>query len=213
MSRCRLAFACLLVVSAAIAGCTPFGRQDPLRVVAPAPPIPIDPDWPQVDWSLLVQRPVADQTRGSVRVVVRTEGAHLAFYPGIAWLDQLPEMLQAQFLRAFTDSGRIPSVARPGVARADYALATEIRRFDAVEESRGRLVVDLELQATLLEIRTGKSLASRVFRSQDPVDGRGADALTGAFERALGVLLVDVIDWTLAEAPDPRVATHEIPGR
>jgi cholesterol transport system auxiliary component len=208
--RHRFAFACLLL-SVALAGCMPFGRSDPLRIVAPAPTVATDPEWPRVDWSLLVQRPIADQTRGSTRVVVRTGGARLAYYPGIAWLDELPEMLQSEFLRAFADSGRVGAVARPGVARARYALASEIRRFDAVEESRGNLVVELELQVGLLEVRTGELLASRVFRNRTPVDGNDADALTAAFERALGELIGDVVGWTLS-AP-PAVAEKSAPGR
>jgi cholesterol transport system auxiliary component len=165
------------------------------------PAITLDPAWSQVDWSLLVQRPIADQTRGSVRIVVRSDNARLSYYPGIAWLDELPEMLQTELLRAFTDSGRIPAVARPGVARARFALATEIRRFDAVqdgvENDAGRLAVELELQAALLEVRTGELLASRVFRQRVPAAGRDADTLTAAFESALGLLTSELIGWTL----------------
>lgn len=210
----RIAIGCgILFATLSLGGCVALGGPDPVKIVAPAPIVPADPAWPAVDWSLLVQRPVADQTRGSVRIVVRTANSQLAFYPGLAWLDELPEMLQTELLRAFADSGRIPAVARPGVARASYALATEIRRFDAIEESRGQLVVEIELQAALLEVRTGEQQASRVFSHRVPVAGGGVEALTGAFEDALGALIGEMIGWTLAVAPDRKSKTNEDSGR
>jgi len=191
----------LLLVLTLLAGCMPFARHETLRIIAPAPIVEADPDWPRVERPLLVQRPIADQTRGSTRIVVRLAGTSLAFYPGVAWLDVLPEMLQAELIRAFTDSGRLPAVTRPGTARGPYALATEVRRFDAVEVARHSLTVELEIQATLLEVRSGKPLATRTFRSSVPVDGRDADALAAAFETALGALERELIGWTLRAVP------------
>jgi len=202
----------LLLLTVSFGGCVPLNNGDPLRIIAPEPVVTVDPAWPQVDWSLLVQRPVADQTRGGVRIVVRTAQSTLVLYPGVAWLDELPEMLQTEMLHAFADSGRIAAVARPGAARARFALATEIRRFDAVEQSRGVLAIELDLHATLVEVQTGEILASQVFHSEVPVAAADADALTDAFESALGQLIEPLIGWTLNAAPDTR-SGEEAPAR
>jgi cholesterol transport system auxiliary component len=188
----------LLVIG--LSGCAALRGPEPLRIVAPAPQVAADPEWPAADWTLVVQRPVADKTRGSARIVVRSEHARLAYYPAIAWLDELPEMLQSQLLAAFTDSGRLAGAVRPGTARARFSLTTEVRAFDIVDES-GSLSAELEVHAGLLESRTGALVAHHVFRQRAPVAGQGVDALTDAFERALGALIGEVIGWTLATAP------------
>jgi cholesterol transport system auxiliary component len=194
---------CLLVsAAAALAGCIQLPKPaEPVGIVAPQPVVTADPGWPEVAWSLVVQRPLADQTRGSVRIVVRTPHSRLAFYPGVTWLDEMPNMLQALLLKAFTDSGRIAGVARPGTAQARYALAAEVRCFEAVEAPTGALRVELELQAGMIEQRSGRMVATRVFAADSPVAGNDVRALTGAFETALEKLLADVVGWALGAVP------------
>jgi cholesterol transport system auxiliary component len=194
--------ALLLGVLIGLAGCVRLPQpSEPVRLVAPQIRITADPAWPNVPWTLAVQRPISDQTRGSARIVVRSGGSRLSYYPGLAWLDEMPDMLQALVLQGFVDSGRIPSAGRPGTAQARYGLATEVRRFDAVDDGRG-LTVELELQAGLVELRTGRMLAARVFTSRAPVSGSGADRLTEAYETALGDLVRSLVGWTLTAAPD-----------
>jgi cholesterol transport system auxiliary component len=205
--------ACALFLLLCLGGCAPLtGGADPLRIVAPDLTVETESTWPAADWTLVVQRPVADKTRGSSRVVVRSDHARLAFYPGIAWLDELPEMVQALLLQAFTDTGRVAGVVRPGSAKARYALATEIRRFEAVDAGGGDLEVELEVQASLLELRSGGMVESRVFTARTPVAPDGVDALTDGFERALDTLIGDLIGWTLNTAPAASEAATEAAG-
>lgn len=195
----------LFVMSSLIAstGCVPFrGGAGTFRIVAPEPHPVADPAWPAAGYTLAIQRPVADKTRGTSRIVVRSGPSRLAFYPDAAWLDELPEMLQSLLLQAYTDSGRWPGAVRPGTARARFSLASEIRRFEAVDEGDGRLVVELQMQAALLEVRNGRLVASRVFEYRVPVEGDGVDALAAGFEAALGALIGELIGWTLASTPD-----------
>ena len=173
-----------------------------LRIVAPDPHLAAADGGPPADYTLTIQRPIADKTRGTSRVIVRSGHARLAFYPDVAWVDELPEMLQSLLLQAFTDKGQWTGIVRPGAARARYSLGTEIRRFEAVEQGDGRLVVELQVQAGLLEVRSGRLVASQVFESRVPVAGNDVDALIAAFESALGELIGDLIAWTRATAPD-----------
>jgi cholesterol transport system auxiliary component len=198
MTRGPFVLSVLLMVG--LSGCAALRGPAPLRIVAPVPVVATDPGWPGASWTLVVQRPVADKTRGTARVVVRSKHARLAYYPDIAWLDELPEMLQSQLLTAFTDSGRLAGAVRPGTARARFSLGTEVRAFDAVDEG-GSLAVELEVHAALLELRSGALVAHQVFTQRAPVAGEDVDALTDAFESALGALIGDVIAWTLEAAP------------
>ncbi|MBX3707620.1 MAG: membrane integrity-associated transporter subunit PqiC [Pseudomonadales bacterium] len=203
---------CALVPLLLLAGCLRLpARTEPIRIVAPAVAVTPAQDWPVVAWSLAVQRPIADQTRGSVRVVVRTPHSRLAFYPGIAWLDELPDMLQSILLEGFVDSGRVASVARPGTALARYQLVADIRAFDLVDAGAG-LATDLVVHGSLVEVRTGRIVASRVFRTDASVSGRGVDAVTAAFEQALARLVGEVVEWTLRAPPlEPDSAPDDPP--
>lgn len=194
---------CLLTGLLVLGGCLQLpDRAQPVRVVAPQSVVTADAAWPVVAWSLAVQRPITDQTRGSVRIVVRSPHSRLSFYPGVAWLDEMPDMLQTLLLQGFVDSNRITAVARPGTAQVRFHLGAEVRRFDAVEGADGRLTVELELLAGLIETRTGRMIANRVFKHDAPVAGSGPEALTGAFETALGDLINGVVGWTLNAVPN-----------
>jgi cholesterol transport system auxiliary component len=190
-----------ILLLACLGGCVQLpDRTEPLRIVAPRIVLTADPAWPAVDWALLVQRPIADQTRGSVRIAVSSPHARLSFYPGLAWLDEMPEMLQTLMIQGFVDSGLTGGAARPGAARGRYSLATEARRFEAADHSDGKLAVELEVHASLMEIRGARAVASRVFRVRVPVTASGADALADAFEQALQRFIRDLVGWTLDAA-------------
>lgn len=195
--RTKRVFTATLLL-ACLGGCLQLPeRSEPLRIVAPRIAVTAEASWPAVDWALLVQRPIADQTRGSVRIAVSSPHARLSFYPGLAWLDEMPEMLQTLMIQGFIDSGLTGGASRPGAASAHYSLATEARRFEAAESADGKLVVELEVHASLVEIRGARAVASRVFRARVPVAASGPDALTDAFEQALQQLIHDLVGWTL----------------
>jgi cholesterol transport system auxiliary component len=199
----RALAALLLTCILAAGGCAALtGGGGTLRIVAPELRLAEIDGGSPADYTLTIQRPIADKTRGTARVIVRSGHARLAFYPEVAWVDELPEMLQSLLLQAYTDTDQWTGVVRPGAAKARYSLGTEIRRFEAVDQGDGRLVVELQVQAGLLEVRSGRLVASRVFESRAPVAGNDADALTAAFESALGQLIGELIGWTLATAPD-----------
>jgi cholesterol transport system auxiliary component len=206
----RIALVLLLPV---VAGCLQLPTaSDPMRVVAPRLQLDANPAWPAVDWTLLVQRPVADQMRGSGRIVVTTGGTRLAFYPGVMWLDELPDMLQALVIQGFADSGRIAGVARPGAARGTHYLAIDIRRFDAVERPDRSLEVAVTLYVNLIDVPTAGILASRNIGVQVPVAGTGIEALTHSFESAISDVVTELVGWTLtAGAGDPSAAVLREP--
>ncbi len=198
----RALAALLLTCILATGGCAALtSGAGALRIVAPELRLAETDGGPPADYTLTIQRPIADRTRGTSRVIVRSGHARLALYPDVAWVDELPEMLQSLLLQAFTDTDHWTGVVRPGAARARYSLGTEIRRFEAVDQGDGRLVVELQVQAGLLEVRSGRLVASRVFESRAPVAGNGVDALITAFESALGQLIGELIGWTRATAP------------
>lgn len=196
----------LALLCLALSGCLLSRQSTPVTVLAPTVRVEPDPAWPAVDWSLQVYRPRADAMRDSARVLVRPAPSQLQVYKGAAWLASAPDLVQSVLLHAFEDSGRIGAVVPAGAVRGRYALHSELRRFEAVDDGSGRLGVEVELQVKLVLVRNAQVLASASLSQRLEADGKGLPALTRAFEQALTALSVEVIGWTLAQGQAAEVA-------
>lgn len=199
-----------LAMIAAMAACALTRPASPISILAPHIHVETNPDWPEVEWPLQIQRPTADQMRDSDRLLVRRSASRLQVYGGVAWLDQMPDMLQSIMIRAFGDAERFEGVGRAGDFRARYLLATEVRHFEAVDDGGPDLRIDLVVRANLIHHRTARTVAAQTFHHQATSDGRDLDPLVDAFETAMAELVSDLIGWTLeqGEAAGARMETR-----
>jgi cholesterol transport system auxiliary component len=174
------------------------GSKEPLAILDPLPAsAPVDA--PAVKWSLLVLRPIATAALDTERIVVRPAPGALQVYKGAAWSDTAPDLVHTALVRAFEDSGKILSVARPGgVVRGEFQLATDLRAFESVYEGASPFAV-IELQARLVRVTDGHAIAARTFRVREPAQGTDVDSVRAAFAQALGKLDGEVVAWTLRE--------------
>jgi cholesterol transport system auxiliary component len=193
-----IALLALLASSCSLLG----SKGEPITILDPAAKVAPSPDWPQARWSLLVLRPVASQSLDTERIVVRPAPGAMQVYKGAAWSDTAPDLVQTSLLRAFEDSGRILSVARPGGAvRGEFQLATELRAFDSIYSGASPDAV-VEVHARLIRVTDGRAVAARTFRTSEPASGTDVATVSEAFARALAKLDADVVAWTLAEGND-----------
>jgi ABC-type uncharacterized transport system auxiliary subunit len=193
----------LLILSMlTLSACSLGGKAVPRTVIEPQL-APIEASsLAAVDWSLEVPRPVTDQTRDSDHLIVRRDGGRLQIYPGVTWLDRLPDMVQTLTVQALSDSGRFAAVGRDGL-RARYALATELRRFELVDAG-GERAVELVIAARLIDQRERTRVATRTLRARQPVASTDLDATVSAFEAALTALMSDLLAWTLDTGQDQQ---------
>jgi cholesterol transport system auxiliary component len=198
-----LSFPLLVLSALALSACSLGGKAVPLTVIEPQiEPIVIEGLAP-VDWSIEVARPITDQTRDSDRLIVRRSGGRLQFYPGVSWVDSLPDMVQTLLVQAFTDSDTVTGAARAGI-RARFALATELRRFELVDDGDGRLV-ELVITARLIDREGEATAAVQTFRSTARPDSTTLPSMIDAFEAALAELTRKLIEWSV-EAGEPAAA-------
>jgi cholesterol transport system auxiliary component len=193
-------------LAASLSACSILGgSKDPVAILDPIPAsTPIDA--PAAQWSLLVLRPLAGNVLDSERIVVRPAPGALQVYKGAAWSDTAPDLVQTSLMRAFEDSGKILSVARPGGAvRGDFQLSTDLRAFESVYEGASPVAV-IELQARLVRVTDGQAVAAKTFRVREPTQGTDVESVRAAFARALGKLDADVVGWTLREGNGKAVA-------
>jgi cholesterol transport system auxiliary component len=182
-----------------LGACGILGKSEPITIVDPTPRIAASADWPSAAWSLIVLRPEAGQALDTERIIVRPTPGALQVYKGAAWPDTAPDLVQATLLRAFEDSGRILSVARPGGAvRGDFQLATDLRAFESVYNGASPDAV-IELHARLIRVTDGHAVAAKTFRVSEPAQGVEVQAISDAFQRALAKVGGQAVGWTLAE--------------
>ncbi len=195
----------LLVLGA----CGLTGQVSPVSIIAPELELQTDERWNAVDWALQVRRPVADQMRDSERILIRTGASRLQPYPASSWLDNVPDMLQSLTIQALEDSGRFVGVGRAGSLRSRFALATELRRFEGVDDGRADLAVDLVIQANLVDQRSGRVAASRTFTVRERAGGKELDDLVIAFERVMQEYFFQLTGWVLDEGELARAQFDE----
>ena len=199
----------LALVIPLVSGCMLARTSGSVSIIAPQLDTVVDADWPEVDWAVLVQRPIADQMRNSDRVLVRVSRSRLQPWPEAAWLDSMPDMVHGLLIQSLEDSGRFAGVGRAGGMRSRYGLASEIRSFEVVDDGSGRLVVELGMRINLVHQSTGRVMAARSFEDSRSVDGRSLDAVVVAFEEAMAELFADINGWVLSAGEE---ATGDLEG-
>lgn len=184
----------------ALAGCSILGgkQRDPATIYAPLVQVRPDPAWPAARWQLEVTKPTAARVVDSPRIAVRPAPGELQVYKGASWSQPPSDLIENTLLRAFEDSGRIPSVARAGSGiRADYKLLMDLRRFESDYAGAATPSATIELTAKLLHARDQRIVDSRTFLQVQPASGTDVAQVAGAFDQALGKLGAEVVGWTL----------------
>jgi cholesterol transport system auxiliary component len=116
-------------------------------------------------------------------------------------------MVQNLLLESLENAGKLDVLGREVVGiRADYALLTHIREFQAEYGETGPPRVQVRLQARLVRLprRTSIGSTSEVFTvaAQD----RSMAAIVVAFDEGLGKALRRVVEWAVREVARAQAA-------
>lgn len=189
----------------ALAGCLSIGgERTELTVYAPQVTIAADPAWPRLDHTLAIAEPNTSTALDSNRIAVRPTPAQLQVYAGAIWSDTAPALVQSALVEALGDSGRFRAVVRPvdGIA-SDLLLRLDLRQFEAVYASGADApTVVVGLQATLLDARGNRVLATRSFRIEEASAGKALPEVVDAFDAALEATAAALAPWLLESAPE-----------
>jgi cholesterol transport system auxiliary component len=138
---------------------------------------------------LVIREPDAVPPDNSDRIVIRTGLGSVANLSDVQWADRLPRLVQTQILEGFERAG-VPATT-PGKA-ADFAFATEIRRFE-IDVQRGVAVV--EIAARIIDDRSNAQRAERIFIGEAPAPSTlGAEA-PQALRAALEISIAQMTRW------------------
>lgn len=145
---------------------------------------------------LVVSEPSALAALDSNRILITTSASGLAYLPNAQWADRLPRLVQVRLIQTFENGSRIQAVGRPGDRLVPVAqLNSEIRSF-GIDERSGEAVVEISVK--IVNDRTGRILAGRIFTSRQPAGSSDGAAASAALDLALQRLLREVVRWTSA---------------
>lgn len=192
-----------LATTVALAGCVSIGDRAELTVYAPEVVIAVDEGLPALDRTLAISEPNASTMLDSNRIAVRPRPSTLQVYGGAVWSDTAPALVQAALVDAFGESGRFRAVVRPtDSVGADRMLRLDLRHFEAVYDDGAKApTVVVELQATLIDQRRHRVLASRRFRAEQTAGREKLEQVVPAFESALGEVATAMLPWVLENDP------------
>lgn len=189
MSKTSLRAACVLGAAIALSACSSSKPPQTFDLSAP------DPVSRSAGFSgnLVVAEPVAVATLDGQRVVVKPTSGEVTFLPDAQWSDRLPKLVQSKIIEAYENSNRLRSVGRPGDRlTVDYQLVSELRAFE-INAATG--LAKVELTAKVINDKTGKIVAARVFSATRPVAAVDGPNATRALNEALGQVLSELVGW------------------
>jgi cholesterol transport system auxiliary component len=180
-----------------IAGCQLPGSGPPPREFRVTQKSTFPEDLPEVDWSLMVERPNADSSIDTPRIA-RTSGVEIQHYAGAVWVDRPPLMIEPLLIQSFRSSGAIAVVADRGSDfRPDFLLQTDITAFEATETASGPPDVRVAMAATLIRMPRREVVGTAEIAETVTAQASDLESIAVAFDEALGKVMKRLVEWTL----------------
>jgi cholesterol transport system auxiliary component len=148
---------------------------------------------------LLIDLPQTQAGIDTNRIALSKSPLSLDYFADSEWTDRVPELIENLLLASFENSGAILAVDRnAGGLRADFALRTEIRHFEAVYQSQtSPPTVWVEIIARLAAVPRRTILAEGRFERRVQAAANDVPSIVAAFDAATGSVLRDIVEWTL----------------
>ena len=197
--RALLRLGALMLPAAALAGCSDLipGQGEPPTLYRLTPKSTFPEDLPTVEWQLVLAQPDADAALDTTRIALVRDATRIEYYARSGWTDRAPSMVHTLMLESFENSKKIVSVGRRAIGlRADFELRTELREFQA-EYRGGTIEAHVSINAKLVLAAQRSIVGQQSFSARMPAGADDVGVIVQAFDDALGVVLKQLVDWTL----------------
>jgi cholesterol transport system auxiliary component len=203
MSRVRWAGRWLAgtILLLTLTGCAAvqLASREPPRLFQLTPKSTFDEALPEIDTRLILEVPTATAGLNTARIALRPTPTTLEYYAGASWVDVLPVMVQQLIAESFDNANRVDVIGRDVIGvRADYALLTHLREFQAEYQGAAREPkVRIRIQARIVRLPRRISLASTSIEQVVEADGASVERVVQAFDLAFGRVVKRLVEWTL----------------
>lgn len=197
----RLGLALLCLALGACAAALDLARPAPPRLYELTPRSSFAAELPHVDTRLTVEVPTATAGLNVARIALRPTPTTLEYYARASWIDVVPVMVQNLLSESLDNAARLDVLGRGVVGvRADYALLTHVREFQAEYQGEGAPQVRVRLQARLVRLPRRDSLGATSEEFVVQAEGTSIPAIVDAFDAAFGEAADRLVEWTIEHA-------------
>jgi cholesterol transport system auxiliary component len=136
------------------------------------------------------------------KVAVRTEGGTYAFVDRLILSASAPDTLQNVILETYDRAGAARAAVRAlTVARPDYEVHFDIIAFEVTQpEGRTPGIARVEAGVRLIEVYTGRPLASTVIKAEAPAPRGDRTTPALALEAATRKMAFEAMTWSIRTA-------------
>lgn len=203
ISRRGLLLGAAAGMSTGLAGCGGLIPQaPPSNLYTLSPKTTFQAEMPRVDWQLVVEEPYAAGGLDTHRIAIMTNPYEIKYYADARWAERAPRMVQTLLVESFENTGKIVSVGRQSIGlRSDFNVKSEMREFQA-ELRNGATVPEIRvaINAKLIAQPNQQIVASASFERREKAAAADMLAVVTAFDTALGVVMREIVQWTLLTA-------------
>jgi cholesterol transport system auxiliary component len=197
VSRRQLLRVAVSVPVLSVAGCQLPGSGPPPREFRVTQKSTFSEELPDVDWSLMVERPNALRSIDTPRIA-RTSGVEIQYYAGATWVDRPPVMIEPLIIQSFRSSEAIDVVVdRRANIRPDFLLQTDLAAFEATEAASGPPDVRVAMSATLIRMPRRNVVGTTQIARTVAAEATNLESIALAIDEALGKVLKRLVEWTL----------------
>ncbi len=200
-----------LLLALALGGCLgalDFATADPPRLYDLSPKSTFDQALPDAKGRLSVEVPTATAGLNTAKIALKPTPTRLEYYARARWVDVVPVMVQNLLLESFDNSRHIDVLSRTSYGlRADFALLTAVREFQAEYEASGQppeIRVRLEGRLVRMPRRTPIGETSAEVRVR--AASTEMSAIVAAFDDAVGKATKRLVEWTVRQAAQADIA-------
>lgn len=199
----RLLPATLLLMGAALSGCTTFSSLNSAARNLDAyelHPLPSQGTVRPGGRTVFVADPSVTGALGSERIVIKPTPLQVAFLPDGRWVEATPQMVRNLLARSLSNSGRLGLVSTNAVGPLpDYTVMTDLETFQAEVGSPSGAPARVIVTMTISVARDvdGRLVAARRFSQAADATGKDADEIAHAFDAAMSVILREATPWTV----------------
>ncbi len=153
---------------------------------------------------LVVDAPTAEAALDTTRIALTRSPTTLDYFAGAAWTDRLSAMVQTLLIASLDNAHRIAAVGpQSGQLRADVALVTALRHFEAVYRGDGVPQWQIEITAKLVKMPDRTLIAARSFSAETEADRNALPAIVDAADTSWHRAAGEIADWTATVLAQP----------
>lgn len=195
----------LLLVSASVtSGCItllPKPGKPPSVVTMRADPSLVRSQTP-APFSIGIGLPTMAATLASNRIAVRGDDGAYAYVDRLIWSAAAPQTIQNVILETYDHAGAARAAVRAlTVARPDFEVHFDINSFEVTQpEGRSPGIARVETGVRLVEVYTGRPLASTIIRVEVPAPRGDRTTPALALETATRQMALQAMSWSVSTA-------------